>query len=341
MIKIAEPNIGILENTQVLLAMKNSMLSGVSPIVGQFERAFALKTGRKYAVSCNSGSSALMLALMALKPKYVLIPDFAYIAVTNACKTTATPFFLRDVDDKGNIQDQGTRGNKHVLAVHTYGHVYQGECLIEDAAEAIGRQTNKSKITCFSFFANKTITTGEGGMCTTDSPTLYKRLLSLRDNGNSRKGLKRYYSEDIGYSMAMSGLQASLGYAQLQRLDEFLSIKQSIVGTYDNLLFRSAPARPGRLPIQHYGGAWMYGILLKNAKTRDALMRYLFAHGVESRNFFPPIHTQKKYKHLFRHSKFPQSTYLANHGLYLPSGTTLNDGHILHISNLIIKFFRV
>jgi perosamine synthetase len=338
-IRIAQPNVGERERTQVMAALDNAHLSGISPIVRVFETEFARRTGRKYAVSCNSGSSALLLALLALKPQRLRIPAFCYIAIPNACEAARVPFELTDCDEYGNIK----AGGNDVLAVHTYGHQFKGRCLIEDAAEAIGMQTNRSKITCFSFFANKTMTTGEGGMCTTDSPMLYKRLLGLRDHWNTRKGLKRYYSDDMGYSMAMGGLQAALGYAQVQRLDEFLKIKERIVNTYDTLLF--GECNMGTC-IERFGGLWMYGILANNARTRDRLMKFMAQNGVETRNFFPTVDKQKvfvdgKYSCASESdygNTFPKSYELANRGVYLPSGTTLTEEQQKIVCNLIRKF---
>ena len=298
-IRIAEPNISATDIDAVMKCLKETQLSGRSPIVKEFEQAFAKRVGRRFAIAVNSGTSALFLSLKGLGIKSgdeVIVPDFAFIAVPNAVSHTGAIPKLTDVEPfTYNLNANKiviTPKTKAIIVVHTYGHPANWDKIrekaylynipiIEDAAEALGATYNGRPIgslgmvSCFSFFANKTMTTGEGGMVVTDNEELYREMYLLKDQYRTTG----YTHDGIGYNLNMGAMQAALGLSQLSRLDEFLAKKAHIAKRYRTEL--------GICPIvMDYAthSWWMYAIEAK-----------FELQGVELRPEFLPIHKQKPY----------------------------------------------
>jgi len=302
---ICEPNIDKEDIEAVVKCLENNELSGRTAVCDDFERAFAEKMGVKFAIAVNSGTSALFIALKALgigPGDEVIVPDFSFIAVANAVSHTGAtpilvdsePYTLNIMADKIKI----TPKTKAIIAVHTYGIPCDmatlksyGVPVIEDAAEAIGAEVegfmagSQGDIGCFSFFANKVITTGEGGMVVTNYEDIAKEIKLLKDQ--YRTG--QYMHNKVGYGMSMGAMQCALGASQLKKLDEHNLIKKRIADKYTKELSNYGNSSY----IKRAGSFWMYPYNTPNAKT---LMDYLARFDIETRPGFVPIHTQKMYK---------------------------------------------
>lgn len=358
-IRVCEPSITKKEINYVCRAVKEGQISSVAKYVGMFERAFAEKVGTKYAVAVNSGGSALFLALWALgirKGDEVIVPDFTMIATANAvAQCGAKPVFV-DCEENGNIDPSKieakiNKRTKVIIPVHIYGHPCDMNeinaiakkhklIVVEDAAESHGA-LYKGKMTgslghvgCFSFYANKVITTGEGGMITTNSEKLYKEIQKLKAYHFSDK--RHFWHVKLAWNLRMNSLSASLGLAQLERLEELINKRRKNAEYYtkglcelsDHLIFPGE--KKGVRSV-----FWMYGIIVKSNK-RDALMKYLEENGVETRTYFFPMHWQPIYK---QKGDFAMSDYLGKHGLYLPSSSDLSKKEKDIIIGLVKKFF--
>jgi perosamine synthetase len=294
MIKISEPQITPEDIRAVIKALNYRQISGRSPICKEFEENFARYIGTKYAVAVNSGTSALMLSLVALGIKEgdeVIVPNFAYIAVPNAVRHVgAIPVLVDCEPDTYNI-DAGkiviTSRTRAIIAVHTYGHPCDMDALskfgvpvIEDAAEAIGAEYNTRRcgsigiVGCFSLWANKVITAGEGGVITTNDKALYDELQLLKDA--YRTG--QYIHEKVGYSMALNAMGCALANSQLKRIGEMLERRAKIAKRYEVL---------DTVTVKPYArhSWWMYTI--GGTFKSDSF---------ESRPGFPPISKQPPYR---------------------------------------------
>lgn len=308
--RVAEPFISPLDVSSVLQALQDTELSGRSEICRKFEQGFANRMGARHGVSVNSGTSALFLALKALgigPGDEVIVPVFAYIAVANAVRHVgATPIFCDVEEETFNIDPskiEPTARTKAIIVVHTYGHPADmdkimafGIPVIEDAAEAHGALYKGQpvgsigEIGCFSFFANKTMTTGEGGMVITNKMEIRDEIFSMRDQ-YLRPGYKH---DKIGWSMCLGGLQCALGLSQLAQLDQFLEVKRSMAALYSQYEDRIG------MPItKEYArhSWWMYAI-----KRNKKLEKFLHKNGIETRPGFVPITKQKPYR---RRASYP------------------------------------
>lgn len=356
MMKVFEPDIHKEDIDLVTHVLQEGQISGRSQIVSLFESSFAAYCGADYGVATNSGSSALFLALKALDlgmGAKVIVPSFGYIAVPNAVVQAGyTPVFV-DVDTTtGNISTKGirdtlalTRDVRAIVVIHTYGFPCKMKQImqiaedydlkvIEDAAEAHGADIEGQKvgtfghIGIFSFFANKIITTGEGGMVVTDDAAYADATRRLRDQ---YAGAVRYYHEDSGYSLCMPALSAALGVSQLGRIDEIIAQKREIAAQYMRGIHWTEliPLVPDKNSNPVY---WAFGLL---ADQRGALMDYLNSYDIETRPFFTAYHNNPPY---YNAPLKPHAEYLQRHGLYLPSSHTLTHKDIQYVCEVINDF---
>lgn len=359
---VCEPDIGPKEIAYVTDAVKTGHISGMAKYVKLFEEAFAKKMGVKYAVSVNSGGSALFLALWALgirKGDEVIMPSFTMIATANAVlQCGAKPVFV-DSEPNGNIdvskiEKKITRRTKAIIPVHIYGHPADMDeimkiarrhrlFVVEDAAEShAARYKGKTvgsfgEAAIYSFFANKLITTGEGGMITTNNPRLAQELIYLRRYYFSPK--MHFWHKKLAWNLNMSSLQAALGLAQLERMDELMKKRRANAAYYtralkelnDHLIFPSE--KKGAKSI-----FWMYGLIIKKPGLRDKLMDWLWQNGVETRTYFFPMHWQPLYRE--RRGKYPVADWLGKNGLYLPSSSNIKRRDQDRVIGLIKKFFE-
>lgn len=357
-IPIYEPWLGKREEQYVLDAVRSGWISSLGKYVTRFEQQFAAFCGVSHAVSVSNGTTALHLALHALgigPGDEVIIPSLTFIASANAVSYTgATPVFA-DVDpatwcvDPADVARLITPRTRALMPVHLYGHPAPMDALnrlaerhnllvVEDAAEAHGaewqghRVGGLGRIAAFSFYANKTITTGEGGMLTTDDASLAARCRMLRDHAMPPE--KRYWHDEIGFNYRMTNLQAALGVAQMERIEEFIQRKRQIVRWY----CQGLADIPGiALPVEAQGCTniyWMFSVLINHPFPlgRDQLILALRGQGIDSRPFFHPMDTLPPYRTAVPR---PVSLALSRAGLNLPSSPSLTAEQVRHICAVI------
>ena len=369
MIPVNEPLLDGNEKKYLLECIDSGWISSEGPFVQRFEEQFAISVGRKYAVAVSNGTAALDIAVEALgigPGDEVILPAFTIIScISQIVRVGATPVLV-DCDpqtwnmDVAQVASKITARTRAVMAVHIYGLPvdmdpllsllrHHGIPLIEDAAEMHG-QTYKGapcgsfgNISTFSFYPNKHVTTGEGGMVVTDDPALAEQARSLR-NLCFQPG-KRFVHERLGWNYRMTSLQAALGLAQLEKLDRTVILKREIGGQYQNLL----AGLPGiSLPLAETSYAksiyWVFGIVLDDGLALDAeeAMRQLAARGIGTRPFFCPMHLQPVLQRLglFEDQSFPVATRLYKRGLYLPSGLTLTQAQIEEVCDAVREVLR-
>jgi perosamine synthetase len=353
-IPVAQPEIGDEELENVTAAVKSGWVSSKGPFIEEFEKNFANYIGTKYGVSASSGTTALHLALVALgigKGDKVLVPSLDFISVANVVTYVgAEPVFVDSHPDywcmdpsKISIDTQ----TKAIIAVHLYGHPCDMDKImaiakdhklhvIEDCAEAHGAEYRGRKtgtfgiISCFSFYGNKIITTGEGGMCLTNNAELAQKMMILRDHGMNPQ--KRYWHDVIGFNYRMTNLQAALGVAQLKKIDILINKKRRIAFEYNSLL----KDLPGITIPPEMSWAknvyWLYSILV-NASIRNKVIEQLEKQGIESRPFFYPSHIMPPHKD---NSSLPVAEELSARGINLPSGPALSENEI----EIVVKSLR-
>ena len=359
MIPITEPSLDEKELEYVTDCIKSGWISSIGKYVDIFGQKFSKYCGAKHGVAVANGTVALHLALAALgigKGDEVIIPDLTFVATANAISHTgAKPVFV-DIDKEtwcidptkiiGKISDK----TKAIIPVHLYGHPCNMDPImevaekndinvIEDAAEAHGAEYKCKKvgsighIGCFSFYGNKIITTGEGGMCITNDKKLADRMEFLKDHGMSKE--KRYWHDEIAFNYRMTNVQAAIGLAQLEKIDKFIETKRKNASIYNKLLdgINGIVLPPEKQWAKNV--YWMYSILVKN---RDKLMEELRKNGIDSRPFFYPLHILPPYK---LDVSFPVSEQISREGISLPSSVKLKKDEIELISNKIKKFISV
>lgn len=361
MIPISEPNIGEEELKNIIEAVSSGWVSSKGFFVEEFENNFANFIGTNYGISTSSGTTALHLALASLgisKNDEIILPAFTFIATANAVNyCNAKPIFVDSNPeywciDPDRIEEKITKNTKVIIPVHLYGHPCDMDIImdiaedrnlyvIEDAAQAHGSEYKGKKvgnfgdISCFSFFGNKTMTTGEGGICITNNKELHERMLILRDHGMNPN--KRYWHDHIGFNYRMTNLQAALGVAQLKKLDNFVEKKINNANLYNSKLKHLEESKQITLPPKMSWAKntyWTYSILLKDKykMNRDQLMNYLSDKGVDNRPLFNSIPTMPPYKN---NEKFPICEKISLNGISLPSSTKLKNDDIYKISDII------
>jgi len=368
MIPVNEPLLNGNEGAYLQECIDTGWISSEGPFVRKFEEKFAIRVGRKFGVAVCNGSAGLEVAVAALglgPGDEVIMPTFTIIScAAPLVRAGATPVLVDSHPktwnmDVGQIAAKITPSTKAVMVVHIYGLPVDmdpvislardhGLKVIEDAAEMHGQVYNGKPcgsfgdISVFSFYPNKHITTGEGGMVLTDDPDLAERCRSLRNL--CFRSERRFVHEDLGWNFRMSNLQAALGVAQLERLDEFIARKRRMGARYTQLL-GDIPAVQLPVPRTEYAENiyWVYGLLLKDDIPFDAeeAMRKLKTLGVGTRPFFWPMHEQPVLRKmgLFYGDTYPVAERLARRGFYIPSGLGLNDGHIERVSDALHSIF--
>ena len=360
-IPIAEPEIGEEELKNVMEAVKSGWVSSKGKFISEFEERFAEYIGVKYGVATSSGTTALHLALVALgvkKGDEVIIPTLTFAAVANAVIYTGAKLVFVDSHpdywciDPEKIEEKITRKTKAIIPVHLYGHPCDmdiilkmageyGLYVIEDCAEAHGAEYRGRKvgsfsdISCFSFYGNKIITTGEGGMCLTNDERLAEKMKILRDHG--MKPDRKYWHEVIGFNYRMTNLQAALGVAQLEKMEKFVQKKIEIAETYNSLLKNvDGITLPPKMPWAR-NVYWLYSILVDKSSyglDRDELIVKLLERGIETRRFFYPLHIMPPYR-TYAHGEYSVAENLSSKGLNLPSSVKLSYEEIYEIAHLI------
>jgi len=366
-IPVAEPDIGEDELKNVTEAVKSGWVSPKGPFVGEFEKKFSSYIGVKYGIATSNGTAALHLALTALeigRKDEVIVPTLTFASVANAViYTGAKPVFIDSHPDywcinPEKIEDKISKRTKAIMPVHLYGHPCDMDAImkiaknndlyvVEDCAEAHGAEYKSKKvgsfadIACFSFYGNKIITTGEGGMCLTNDEDLAQKMKLLRDHGMNVE--KRYWHEVVGFNYRMTNLQAALGVAQLKKIDTFIEQKRKIAKLYNSLLKDIRGVTPH--PEMHWAKNvyWLYSILIDEESygiSRDELMEKLAKNGVETRRFFYPVHLMPPYKKYAANYQFLVAERLSSSGINLPSSVKLTEKEVRKVTQLLIHFHR-
>jgi perosamine synthetase len=353
-VPVNEPLLDGNEKANLAQCIDTGWLSSEGPFVTRLEEEFARRVGRAHAVAVCNGSAALDLAVAALgigPGDEVILPAFTIISCAAAVlRAGAKPVIVDCEPDTWNVSavqvaKRITARTKAIMVVHIYGlpvdmdpvlalAAEHGLGVIEDAAEMHG-QTYKGlpcgsfgDISTFSFYPNKLVTTGEGGIVLTDDERLAERCRSFRNL--CFKPEQRFVHDELGWNFRMSNLQAAVGVAQLERLDEFVTRKRKM-GTYYTHRFKGF--KNLQLPLASTDYAeniyWVYGIVLDDGAAFDAAeaMRRLAKAGVETRPFFWPMHEQPVFKKmgLFASDTHPVAERLARRGFYIPSGVALSE----------------
>lgn len=368
-IPVCEPTLLGNELKYVTEAVSTGWISSAGKFVTEFERQFAAYSGCKYGVAVSNGTVALHLALVALgiaKGDEVIIPSFTMISSAFAvCYTGAMPVFV-DADpatwnlDISKIEEKITQRTKAIMPVHIFGQMCDmegiaviakkyGLYILEDAAEAHGAEFNGIKagaysdIASFSFFANKNLTTGEGGMITTNNEDLYNKARYFKNMCFPLDGNRNYLHQDIGFNYRMSNVIAALGLAQTEKADEYKAMRIRNHSLYEKYL-KDVPGivfqskHPKAVSVE-----WMNAIVIipeKYGHTKDELMAHLKASGIDTRLLFNGMHRQKSLLDYGCNceGEYPVCDWLSENGLYLPSASSLTEEKISDICEIINNF---
>jgi perosamine synthetase len=365
-------NIPIITNEdalEVYKTVKSGWVSSSGLKINEFENKLAKFTNRKFCCCVSSGTAALEIAVRSLdigKNDEVITPAFTIISNANAIIKNFAKVVLVDSDpitwniNIDEIKKKITSRTKAIMIPHIYGFPADMEkiiniCkkkniyLIEDAAEMIGQEYmgkpcgSFGDISIFSFYANKHITTGEGGAIFTNNKKIYEKVKNLR-NLNFGKD-NRYNHEEISWNYRFTNMQAALGLSQIKRIKEIVKRKKEIGKIYYNKLKNNKNIIIQKPKLKYAENIyWVFGVLLKNSnfKKTKMIQKKLIKKGIDTRNFFWPMHKQKIYKKmkLFLNQKYPVAEYLANNGFYLPSGLALKNYQIDYICKIINKLIK-
>lgn len=350
MIPVAMPNLEGNEKKYVNECIDTNWISSKGKFVKLFEEEFAKYCECDYATSCSNGTSALHLALMSLgikKGDEVIIPNLTFATTANVVKYVGAKEVLCDVDkstfniDPEKIEALINEKTRAIIVVHLYGFPCEMDkineiakkhnlFLIEDAAEAHGALYGGKKagalsdVACFSFFGNKIITTGEGGMITTNNPEIIEKVNILKNHGMVPG--KGYYHEEVGYNYRLTNLQSAIGLAQLERIDYFIAKRKEIFSKYKSLL-------PNMIFQQDYekgeSSFWMVGII---TNKREEIEKRLKENNIETRRGFYPLNQMPPY---LDNRQFPNSEELYEKTLILPTFIDITKEQIEKICKII------
>jgi perosamine synthetase len=368
LIPVNEPVLDGNERKYLNECIDTGWISSEGPFIREFETRFAERVGRRHGVAVCNGSAALDAAVAALDigpGDEVILPTFTIISCAAAVsRLGATPVVV-DCDPKtwnmdvAAIEGRITERTRAIMPVHIYGLPVDMDPLldiaakhelhvIEDAAEMIG-QTYRDKpcgsfgvVSTFSFYPNKHVTTGEGGMIVTDDDELAERCRGLRNL--AMKAPRRFVHDEIGWNFRMTNMQAAIGVAQLERLDEFVPRKRHIFDRYTDLFSDiSSLQLPVRCTDYATNINWVYGLVIADDVAFDAeeAMKRLAERKVATRPFFWPMHEQPVYRRagLFENERYPNAERIARRGFYLPSGLALTDTQIDRVSEAVHEVF--
>jgi len=366
MIPVCEPLVKEKEKELVLDCLNSGWISSAGKYLAQFENAWSAYCGMRHGIAVTSGTAALQIAigLLDLHPgDEVIMPTFTIISCAQAITAHGGVPVLVDSDtinwqmDVSCIEEKITERTRAIMPVHIYGHPVDMDpvlaiarrynlTVIEDAAEAHGAQYkghmcgSMGDVSVFSFYANKIITTGEGGMILTQSDKLAEKARALRNL--CFQPSRRFYHENIGYNFRMTNIQAAIGTAQLERIDQIIDTKRAIAKAYSERLGNvSGLCLPAEAPWAR-SVYWVYGIVLEKDTGLNALQLadYMLDAGIETRPFFLGIHQQPVFQNmgLFVGEHYPVAENLSSQGLYLPAGLSISMNEIDRICKTIQAF---
>ena len=359
---VAEPVFAGNENAYVTDCLNTTWISSNGPYIDRFERSFAQFCSVHHAIAVCTGTAALHVALLALgvcPGDEVIVPTLTFVATANAVTYCgARPVFVDSEPttwnmDPSQIQERITARTKAVIVVHLYGHPADmdpimeiarrhGIVVVEDAAEAHGAEYRGRRvgsigdIGTFSFYGNKIITTGEGGMVVTDDEALARKMRQLKGQGQDFH--RRYWFPILGYNYRMTNIQAAIGLAQLEKVDWHLARRREIAGWYEELLgghplFALQPEMAWAR-----NAYWMNSVVLAEGfpLSRDETMQRLAEQGIETRPFFYPMHTLPMYRSIASGHTVPVAESVAARGMNLPSSSKLTYEDVGYVAEGLI-----
>ena len=355
-IPLYKPSLDGNEKKYVNECLDSTWISSKGEFIPKFENRFAEQVGCRYAASVCNGTVALHVALLALgigDGDEVIVPTLTYVASVNSIAYTgARPIFVDSLETSWQMDTEDVRRKisprtRAIMAVHLYGFpcdmvrlsalaAEHNLLLIEDCAEAIGSLYRErhvgtfGNIATYSFYGNKTITTGEGGMVVTNDSALHERVVHLKGQGLARN--RHYWHDVTGYNYRMTNICAAIGLAQLERVGGFLSKKREIADWYLQEL-RDIPVTFHRETDGVRHSYWMCSILVDSPETRDRLRKTLQDNGIETRPLFFPVHTMPMYAD--RREVHAAAERLSLRGINLPSWPGLRRKHIKHVCGII------
>ena len=363
MIPVNEPLLGAHESQYVMECLNTGWISSEGRFIREFEERWAAYCGMAHGVAVSNGTVALQAAVACLDlapGDEIIMPTFTIISCAQAVTYNGGVPVLVDSDprtwcmDVSQVEAKITPRTRAIMPVHIYGHPVDMDPLfalaekyhlsiIEDAAEAHGADYRGRKcgglgdLSCFSFYANKIITTGEGGMVLTNNADYAERLRSLRNLCFRRD--RRFYHTELGFNFRLTNMQAAVGLGQLERIEELLARKQWLGQAYTE---RLCALDALQLPVQQDWATnvyWMYGVVVDERTGMDAaeFARRLAERGVMTRPFFLGMHEQPALHNLglFREERYPVAERLARQGLYLPSGLALTQEQLEQVCQAV------
>ena len=357
MIPLAEPDLDGNELAYVSDCIQRGWISSRGDYLPRFEGSVAAWCGVRHAIATSSGTAALHLALLALglgPGDEVIVPALTYVASANAViYTGARPVFV-DTDphtwniDLNQLEDKINSHTRAIIAVHLYAHpvdmtvVWEiaqkyGLWIVEDACQAQGSEYRGQRtgglghIGCYSTFGSKLISTGEGGMVLTDSDDLATAVRSL---GDQARGGNSYWHTQVAYNYRMTNMQAAIGSAQMERVEQFIRARERVADTYDRLLANTPGLRLYANPAWSRSVCWLYSLLIEApyGLTRDELITHLAGNGIESKPFFTPMPRLPAYQD---REPYPVADRLSSCGISLPTSVKLTTEQIEHIAHVI------
>ena len=358
-IPISQPSITEKEVAFVTDAVRSGWVSSLGPYIADFEQRFAAFCGTRHALTTSNGTTGLHLALAALGIKAgdeVIVPDLTFVASANAIAYTGATPVLVDIDadtlciSPAAIERAITPRTRAIMPVHLYGHPADMDAIsalatkhellvIEDAAEAHGAEYRGRRVGSlghcgvFSFYGNKIITTGEGGMITTNDEALFLKAKRLRDHAMSPT--RRYWHEELGFNYRMTNLQAALGVAQLERIEELIQKRREIMRWYQEELGARAGVRLNRHASWAKPVYWLVCMEVEafDEASRSKFMTALRGRGVDSRPYFYPVSDMPMYGSA---TPTPVAHRISRAGVNLPSYIDLTRDDVRHVCEQVV-----
>jgi perosamine synthetase len=365
-IPVAAPALVGNEKAYVMECLESTWISSNGTYIERFEEAFANFCNVKYALTCCNGTVALHLALMALgvgPGDEIIVPTLTYVATANAVTYCgALPVFVDSEPETWTlnpslVEENVTPRTKGIIVVHLYGHPVDmdavlavarkhGLFVVEDAAEAHGAKYkgkmigSLSDIATFSFYGNKIITTGEGGMVVTDNDDLSARIRVLK--GQGMDPARRYWFSTVGYNYRMTNIAAAIGLAQLEKVDWHIGRRREIAAHYMKHLKDAKGISLQPEKSWAYNVYWMISAVLSEnlLMSRDYILSGLAELGIETRPFFYPMHTLPIYRELAKGRSFPVADRLAARGINLPSSAALREEDIGFVCSELVRLLK-
>lgn len=366
-IQVSQPLLTGNELAYVTECIRKNWISSQGMFVKQFEKMFSGFCGMEEGLAVSNGTVALHLALLAfgIEPgDEVIVPDFTFAATINAVLYTGATPVLVDVDDETwtmdpqDVERAITNRTRAIMPVHLYGQSCRMDELmeiarkekilvVEDCAEAVGTQYKDSPVggfgdaAGFSFYGNKTITTGEGGMVLFKDREIAEKARCLRDHGMDQN--RRYWHDHVGYNYRMTNIQAAIGVAQMERVSEFVAAKKAIGNFYTSALRDIHGIRTPPMTSWGINSYWLYTVIVdsKEAMSRDEMIAKLLLNGIETRPVFYPLHVMTPYQQYSRGKGFPVTEHLSRNGLSLPSAVSLTTTDMNHVASSIRSILGV